>query len=95
MRRRSARIAIVVIARAAAGTAPATPKLTPCGHVDTYVAVAAHRVSCKQARAIARSYVSGNHHPQQFSCRRHAVHAAAGWWEQCSRRGRFVNIVPE
>lgn len=95
MGRRNALIVVMVVVGVLAATASATPKLTSCGHVDKYVAVAAHRVSCNQARSIARSYLSGHHHPQRFSCRRHAVNAAAGWWEQCSRGGRFVNIVPE
>lgn len=64
MARANALILILLVIGVLAATASGAPRLTSCGHVDAYVAAAAHRVSCNQARSIARSYLRGNHRPQ-------------------------------
>jgi hypothetical protein len=83
------------IATAGAQRASTAASITSCGHVDTYVAVGAHRLSCTKARAVARAYLHGNQHPSGFHCRRISVNAAAGWYAHCTRRASFVNVVPE
>jgi hypothetical protein len=83
------------IATAGAQRASTTASIRSCGHVDTYVAVSAHHVSCTKARSVARAYLHGNQHPSGFHCRRISVNAAAGWYAHCTRRASFVNVVPE
>jgi stage V sporulation protein SpoVS len=83
------------IATAGAQSASTTASIRSCGHVDTYVAIGAHRVSRTKARAVARAYLHGNQHPSGFHCRRITVNAAAGWYAHCTRRASFVNVVPE
>ena len=77
------------------GSSEARVKQTSCGYIQRTVAVSAHHIACKPARKVALTYLDGTRDPYGFSCRRHNVNAAAGWWARCTRGSRFVQITPE
>lgn len=66
-----------------------------CGHLQTFIGVLAHDLTCHKALGVARAYLAGNHHPFAFRCKRVNVNAAAGYYTHCTKRHAAVNIAPE
>jgi hypothetical protein len=66
-----------------------------CGHLERFIGVVAHNLTCRKALDVARVYLAGNHHPLGFRCKRVNVNAAAGYFTHCIKHAEAVNIAPE
>lgn len=86
-------IAQPVAARPPAGHTAAYYK--ECGHLQTFIGVLAHDLTCRKALAVARSYLVGDHRPLGFHCKRVNVNAAVGYYTHCTKHPAAVNIAPE
>lgn len=105
--RLSAAVAILIACGSLAAISPAGPATAAgppastatywhaCGHLETFIGVIAHDLTCRKALTVARAFLAGNHHPDGFRCKRVNVDAAAGYYTHCTKRPAALNIAPE
>jgi hypothetical protein len=80
---------------AASSRADAAVLYHECGHLERFIGVVAHDLSCRKALTVARAFLAGNHHPLGFRCKRVNVNAAAGYFTHCIKRSAALNVIPE
>jgi hypothetical protein len=95
-------VAAGVIAVACGGVevsgASASSKIKQCGHVDGTVAVTVTKgkVSCKNARAVAKAWDNKKTVPDGFHCKTHRSSAGSGHFGVCKKgTKKSVTVTPE
>ena len=87
---------LLALGTGASATAKTFRGLTLGGHVDGTVAVTEKHTTCHLAREVAAGYIASSHGSHGFTCRRHSIQAAAGFYATCTASDhRFVQITPE